>query len=273
MKKKLLILLTMCLLLIPMTVSASPEYPLAEVYDAYGLGTMPIDQFMNYNNRSLHQISEHVPYRLDGPYLFLNTKVNIYGYTFDPAYTTWIDFGTLCGGRTTSESHIAALLAGKSYDTSYLDKGTIETDLALAEYVRNYLNSFDWKNSSETVRMKKAWSAIKDTPYVYDEADRHVFDAYGCLIEKKSVCQGYAEAFHMLCRFTGLDCVSLGEVDQSHIVNYVRADGKWYLQNNHKLGNIPKGTKHNYSLTLQELLTMHYNMIPEANKPYVSRFN
>ena len=74
------------------------------------------------------------------------------------------------------------------------------------------------------------------TTYMSDtEGALFCYSAYGALVDGKAVCEGYAEAFKLLCDRNGIDCVlvrgnavtSSGEA--AHLWNYVRMDdGKWY---------------------------------------------
>lgn len=54
--------------------------------------------------------------------------------------------------------------------------------------------------------------------------------AYGALIDKKAVCEGYSRAFQLLCNKSNIDCVSiLGETEGTpHQWNCVRLDDNWY---------------------------------------------
>ena len=71
----------------------------------------------------------------------------------------------------------------------------------------------------------------------YRDGSTHCFDAYGCLIEGKAVCAGYAAAFHVLMNKLGVECGRVrgssasaltGEV--SHEWNYIRlADGYYFV--------------------------------------------
>ena len=61
-------------------------------------------------------------------------------------------------------------------------------------------------------------------------------DAYGCLIEEKPVCQGYADAFKLICDYYKIPCVCIGGPGYTssgsgpHMWNAVQMDdGKWYL--------------------------------------------
>lgn len=58
----------------------------------------------------------------------------------------------------------------------------------------------------------------------------HENDAYGALVEKKAVCEGYSRAFQLLCNRLGIDCISVsGTADgEPHGWNNVKLDGEWY---------------------------------------------
>lgn len=57
------------------------------------------------------------------------------------------------------------------------------------------------------------------------------YESYGALVKKKSVCEGYAKAFKLLCDRSGIPCVIIGGVSngENHMWNYVQLDGKYYL--------------------------------------------
>ena len=54
--------------------------------------------------------------------------------------------------------------------------------------------------------------------------------SYGCLVEHKAVCEGYAEAFSLVGRKLGFDCGMVCGVagGERHAWNYVKADGEYY---------------------------------------------
>lgn len=57
-----------------------------------------------------------------------------------------------------------------------------------------------------------------------------IYTAYGALVQRKAVCEGYARAFQMLLNGLGVDCVGVlgtGD-DEMHIWNCVRLDDSWY---------------------------------------------
>jgi len=63
-----------------------------------------------------------------------------------------------------------------------------------------------------------------------DEEYYNSFNAYGALIEGIAVCEGYSEAFKLLCDRAGIDCIIVtGELDGvGHAWNRVRINDKWY---------------------------------------------
>lgn len=83
------------------------------------------------------------------------------------------------------------------------------------------------------------------------------FNAYGALIEGVAVCEGYAEAFKILCDRAGIDCIIVtGELEGvGHAWNRVKIGCKWYdvdVTNNDREGltnshlNIPMAIADQY---------------------------
>ena len=63
-----------------------------------------------------------------------------------------------------------------------------------------------------------------------DNNNPDTYTAYGALVNKVSVCEGYVRAFQMLLNGLGVECVGvIGESqNQMHIWNAVKLDGSWY---------------------------------------------
>ncbi|MBQ8568239.1 MAG: chitobiase/beta-hexosaminidase C-terminal domain-containing protein [Oscillospiraceae bacterium] len=73
---------------------------------------------------------------------------------------------------------------------------------------------------------------VNTTVYVYT-GDFKQHNIYGTLVEKKAVCQGYANAFSYFCQLEGIQCVNVngtavGNDTEWHEWNRVKVDGKWY---------------------------------------------
>jgi hypothetical protein len=68
----------------------------------------------------------------------------------------------------------------------------------------------------------------------YKETSQHgdesVYKAYGALVDKIAVCNGYAEAMYLLLNACDIECqMVVGKADGSdHAWNIVRLDGDWY---------------------------------------------
>lgn len=64
---------------------------------------------------------------------------------------------------------------------------------------------------------------------VYGFSD-HCYDAYGALIQKEAVCQGYSRAMILLSSLAGVYCMEVVGTDQgtAHSWNIVRLDGEYY---------------------------------------------
>ncbi|MBR4628687.1 MAG: hypothetical protein IKO47_13535 [Ruminococcus sp.] len=63
-----------------------------------------------------------------------------------------------------------------------------------------------------------------------DSDDTYIPTAYGCLVEKKANCEGYAKAFRLLASECGLPCVlvtGLTDTGENHAWNQVMIDGEW----------------------------------------------
>jgi len=85
-------------------------------------------------------------------------------------------------------------------------------------------------------KMDPSWSELTKVMYINDyltyncEYDRTLskYCAYNCIVEKTSVCQGYAEAFFFLMYKLGIDCRIISSEALNHAWNMVKVDGEWY---------------------------------------------
>lgn len=64
----------------------------------------------------------------------------------------------------------------------------------------------------------------------YNENAENLRDIYGALVEKSTVCGGYARAFSYLCSKVGIETITtLGDFNETpHMWNMVKIDGNWY---------------------------------------------
>ena len=115
-----------------------------------------------------------------------------------------------------------------------------------ADALRGFLNSFDWKNASEMERAKKALDFCRQAQYDWDTFigknsvtdPGHImpFDnpfgrshsIVGCVRDKLCVCEGYANAYAVLCRMMGMEVLYAVDWEADHAFNFVKVDGVWY---------------------------------------------
>lgn len=68
---------------------------------------------------------------------------------------------------------------------------------------------------------------------VYDLSAENGSSAYGCLVEGKAVCEGYAKAMTLLCSKAGIKCIEVvgtgtsAGTTEAHMWNLIELDGVW----------------------------------------------
>lgn len=92
------------------------------------------------------------------------------------------------------------------------------------ENVKNYVvNSVNGMSDYDKF-LKIHDYVVENTAYVKDSVNEQ--NAYGSLIDKKAVCNGYAKAYKYLCNAAGLQCEVV--VSETHAWNAVFLEGAWY---------------------------------------------
>lgn len=123
----------------------------------------------------------------------------------------------------------------------------IEREIAINNYLVSSIE-YDKEAADQLIKYGKV-----------DEKYYNSFNAYGALIEGIAVCEGYSEAFKLLCDRAGIDCIIVtGELDGvGHAWNRVRINDKWYdvdVTNNDK----------------EELANSHINIPMAISDQYLS---
>ena len=154
---------------------------------------------------------------------------------------------------------------------------------ALALVLRDYLNSYRWRDVSELERAKHAALYIA-SGCTYDTGlyNRFVngedtsgdpsFTAYGCLVNHKAVCEGISVAYQMLARSMGLNCFCApDDNDKDHMFVYVEAGGNWYKVDLSVTGLMPQTMvdrcfKTTANQEVERIFAAYYN---KAN-PYIA---
>ncbi len=124
------------------------------------------------------------------------------------------------------------------------------TILTLKNQIVAHENFFDPQGMTEQLKeIVKSFTPTGETRYekllsihdfvcsstVYDASGPYAYGAYGALVDGRSVCEGYAEAFKILCDQNDIPCILVSGIgitssgEESHMWNYVRMeDDRWY---------------------------------------------
>ncbi len=98
------------------------------------------------------------------------------------------------------------------------------------------------------------------TPYINGNLVS-AFNASGILVEHNGVCEGYTEAFQILCYAVGINCTPIRSDD--HTWNAVQIEGEWYQVDVtwddpvDQYGNSGNGTHDFFNLTDEEMYQTH----------------
>lgn len=89
------------------------------------------------------------------------------------------------------------------------------------------------ENASDFEAEEYIFSRLADS-VVYDPSAPHPRDLFGALVERRCVCEGFAEAFQYLCMRVGIETISIvgcadpGSGWARHKWNAAKIGGKWY---------------------------------------------
>ena len=162
---------------------------------------------------------------------------------------------------------------------------TAAQEAALTNYIRNTILpqlSLGGKTTYQKVQAIYNWITANvkyDYSHLNDPAYRLQYTAYAAAVQKKAVCQGYANLFYRLANDAGVDCRIItgkaynGTQTEDHAWNIVRmADGKYYcLDATWDAGLKPE----NYEYFLKGLTSFsrdHQAETDKLNTPYWTQY-
>lgn len=142
----------------------------------------------------------------------------------------WLPSAYLLSHTETGE--IAVMFEGKteSHSLSYIaSKSEAKTMKARLDEVVN----------SVTAATKSLSSQFEAELYIHDFIcnntayninGKYIYSAYGALVDKNAVCEGYSKAFALLCSKAGINSFLVRGVskEQNHMWNTVNIDNAWY---------------------------------------------
>ena len=139
------------------------------------------------------------------------------------------------------------------YNASYSSRGstydvememeyytTAAQERAVTNAINKAISSLDIEGKSQTVKICAIYDYIcQNVEYDFDhQGDTEYllqYTTYGAIVNKKAVCQGYANLFYQMCLTAGVTNVRIddgnasdGSVSGGHAWNVVKINGKWY---------------------------------------------
>ena len=164
----------------------------------------------------------------------------IESYTYDNPDIFYIDFGkmylnieTTTKGKNTTYK---VFLNSGNYDNYLIDEFSSKEEIEEALNNIQKIKAYFIQNKKETTyeNIKIVHDYLVES-IEYDENALHSHNLYGALVDKKTVCEGYAKSFKYLMDVLEVPCTIVignatnteGEIE-SHAWNYVELNGIWY---------------------------------------------
>lgn len=166
----------------------------------------------------------------------------IEAYTYDNPDVFYIEFGKLYlnietttrGSKKTYRVFINSGNAENYLTSEFASKESIEVALNEIEKIRNYFIQNKKSSTYENIKMVHDY-LVDSVEYDQSISKSNIYDVYGALINKKSVCEGYAKAFKYLTDSLEIPCILVAGKgtnsdgnSENHAWNYVELNGSWY---------------------------------------------
>lgn len=120
--------------------------------------------------------------------------------------------------------YAVARLAGVTMPGYHAVENSSKT-LALEKEIRDFLNSFDWKNASDYE--KAVHVARRVNKAEYDNKTDSCSLAYGCLVDGKAVCDGFVNAACLLAWCVDLQATNVSSLSANHSYTVFCINGVW----------------------------------------------
>ena len=114
-----------------------------------------------------------------------------------------------------------------SFQIEYMSTASQEAEVALA--VRNALASLSLDGKSEYEKLEAIHDYIVNHVDYVNDGTNTCHSAYGAIVNRQAVCQGYASLFYRMCREAGIPVRYItGEAGEAHAWNIVKMGDYWY---------------------------------------------
>lgn len=166
----------------------------------------------------------------------------IEAYTYDNPEVFYIDFGkmylnmeTTTRGKKVTYRVFINSGNSESYLTDEFDsKDTIDEAISEIRKIKAYFIQNKKVDTYDNIKLVHDY-LVESMEYEQTTSQANIYDLYGALVNKKSVCEGYAKAFKYLMDALEIPCtIVIGEATNSegnmenHAWNYVQLNGTWY---------------------------------------------
>ena len=137
-------------------------------------------------------------------------------------------------GKSTYNVYINSGDQANYLTDEFNSKSKIDQAIAQIEQVKNQILQNKTGNTLEDIKMVHDY-LVENINYDSTLSKQNIYNIYGALINKESVCEGYARAFKYLLDELEIPCVlvigtgtnSQGQTE-NHAWNYVQLNGTWY---------------------------------------------
>lgn len=129
-------------------------------------------------------------------------------------------------------SYVGHVLRDQVLDIVFYYNSTLEEEAAFVEKETELLASLDLEDKDDYEKISAVYDyLIKNVDYSDDYERREVYTAYGAIVEKDAVCQGYIQAMYRILTELGISCRAvMGEGNGGdHVWAIAAIDDVYYL--------------------------------------------
>lgn len=165
----------------------------------------------------------------------------IIAYIYDKPEIFYIDFSKLYWNIETTtkgseKTYRVFLNSGENNNyltEEFSSKEMVNKAINQIEEVREYFVQNKKNNNYENIKMVHDY-LVESIDYEQTISESNIYNIYGALINKRCVCEGYAESFKYLMEALNIPCtIIVGEASyegssEEHAWNYVQLNDIWY---------------------------------------------
>lgn len=192
-----------CFFICPANTDVSEFQTLSDQYDALMGSGVTFHDYGQYYAAYLKAVAKLFNVDYDDFFFKKAVTVTFYAAKFDSYNVIGVQFFTNCTGEEYEQAEVKAKEIAATFSGSAYDKIKAAYD---------YL--------------------VQNADYDYDESESNgsnlrAHSAYGALIEKLCVCDGFSEAFYLLMEACDIPCNLV--INENHCWNEVMLNNKWYF--------------------------------------------